>query len=67
MLATDELRALEREAFLRATQAERERDLTPQEREAVWAPWISLRVAAYGERLRASLQRASVPSRDASL
>ena len=46
------LQALEREAFLRAVTAERTGTLTPDEREAVWSPWVSLRAAAYQERLR---------------
>ena len=51
------LQDLEREAFLRAITAERTGNLSPDEREAVWSPWISLRATAYAERLRASLGR----------
>jgi hypothetical protein len=51
------LHSLEREAFLRAIDAERQGNLSPDEREAVWSPWISLRGAAYQEQLRASLRR----------
>jgi hypothetical protein len=51
------MHALEREAFIRAIDAEREGNLSPDEREAVWSPWISLRAAAYAQSLRASLRR----------
>jgi hypothetical protein len=51
------LHSLEREAFIRAIDAEREGNLSPNEREAVWSPWISLRAAAYQEQLRASIRR----------
>jgi hypothetical protein len=52
------LRAAEREAFMRAAEAERSGLLSPEERQAVWAEWIALRTAAYQQRLRESLARA---------
>jgi hypothetical protein len=52
------LRAAERQAFLKAAQIEHSRELSPEEREAVWAEWMALRVAAYSQRLRASLESA---------
>jgi hypothetical protein len=55
MQATQTLRAAEREAFQKAAQMEHSRELSPEEREAVWAEWVALRVAAYQASLRASL------------
>jgi hypothetical protein len=61
MLSIEHLRALERDAYLRAAQAEHEGKLSPEEREAVWAPWVTLRTAAYQERLKATLRRSPPP------